>query len=444
MLASILGVGEEEATNRLDCAVLVTTNDNQSNVDWAAEIVAMLERTVIATADSGVETQLELIVGDARPRASCRKLYAGIDSLGATVAIDPVERKRGDAHPLFAMAAACTVAASVLSVLLDHPALPKASFPLSFDFTQLGIPSAALGQQIDIGDSVLIGAGAIAHGFLRALRHLRVHGKLQVVDPKTVGEGILNRCLYLEPDDVGLNKAEILVARAQKEFRDLELTSSVEVFRDYVKQNGAPATAIVTVDSRRARRSIQSELPGRVLDASTTNVKAVVVHSHRQPNRHACLACIYRHVPDEYARERAIADGLGVSLETVQSGFISAGAAVCISGKYPQIDPAAIINTAFDSLFRQLCAEQALVTPEGRQVLAPFAFVSNLAGALLVIEFLRSEAGLATTNYWQVDPWRPPIGQTRRLRTRIPECEICSRPEFDAIIEESWGMKAAK
>ena len=54
---------------------------------------------------------------------------------------------------------------------------------------------------------------------------------------------------------------------------------------------------------------------------------------------------------------------------------------------------------AFDSRFRQLCSEQTLATPQGRQVLAPFAFVSAWAGLLMAIEMLRSFDATAATNY---------------------------------------------
>lgn len=439
MLAAILGMGEEEAAERLDRIILITASTDSVSQAWAAEIAAMLERTVGIAMVLDADAQLEIVVGPVEPRSTCLRLYACIDSVGATIAFDPVERRRGDAPALFAAVAACTAAAAALSALLDDPGLPSVRFPVVLDFAQFGIPAATLDREIDITGSVLIGAGAIGHGFLRALRHTRVLGTLPVVDPKTVGSGILNRCLYLWPDDVGANKSEILVARAQSDFPRLKLTSAVEVFKDYAERNGPPATAIVTVDSRRARRSIQWELPGRVLDASTTDVRGVIVHSHRQPNPHACLACIYRHLPEENAREQSIADGLGVSLDMVKSGFISVEAAASIALVHPQISPATITGMAFDSLFRQLCAEQALATPEGRQVLAPFAFVSNLAGTLLAIELLRSEAGLASTNYWSVDPWGIPLRQTRVLRPRIPECEFCSRADVDEVTQQLWG-----
>jgi hypothetical protein len=49
--------------------------------------------------------------------------------------------------------------------------------------------------------------------------------------------------------------------------------------------------------------------------------------------------------------------------------------------RHPYINPTTITGIAFDSLFRQLCAEQALATPEGRQIRAPFAFGADSEGS---------------------------------------------------------------
>ena len=110
---------------------------------------------------------------------------------------------------------------------------------------------------------------------------------------------------------------------------------------------------------------------------------------------------------------------------------------------HPGLDSAAIVGLAFDSLFRQLCSERALTTPEGRQVLAPFAFVSAWAGVLMVVEMLRSFHGVAETNYWSIDPWNLPIARSRTLRPRHPDCQFCSKREYDPIVMELWGVTKA-
>jgi len=443
MLAALLGSDEEDASERLNRTVLVTAHREGTDAAWAEEVMSLLARTVGVVTSVADEAQIELVIGGAAPRTDLPRLHASIDDGGATIDVKPSASVSGQPpHPLLAAIAACPVAAATLRMLIDDPALPGVTYPLHLDFGQLGIPDGTLAKTIDLSDAVLVGAGAVAHGFVRALRHLPAVGRLRIVDPKTVGSGNPNRCLYLGGEDVGRDKAIALAERAAADFPDVGFEPLVLDFSAYCKSAGPPATAIVTVDSRRARRGIQKELPGRILDASTTDVRGVVVHSHRQPTQDACMACIYRHVPDESARERSIADGLGVDLATVKEGFISAEAAERIHRAHPHVGRSELVGNAYDSLFKQLCAAQALLTPEGRQVLAPFAFVSSMAGALLAVELLRSNAGVATTNYWTVDPWKTPIGRRRLLRPRDPQCEFCSKPESDAAAEHLWGRVA--
>jgi hypothetical protein len=444
MLASILGVGEEEAGERLKRVVLITAEAGWK-ADWGRDICALVGRTVQPEFELSTDRpDLELVIGAAEPRTLAPRLYADLDASKTVLGKDSGKVLNSQPNPLYAAAAACAAAAAAVHAVIDDPALPQVRLPMRFDYAQLGVPDGALDRPLVLGAAVMAGAGAVAHGFLRAARHVDLRGDLSIVDPKAVQGGVLNRCLYLVEDDIGRDKAVALAARAQPDLPGLTLLPRVEDFKAFAQSlKGPPETVLVTVDSRRVRRSIQLEAPHRIVDASTTDVRGVVVHSNVLPTDEACLACIYRHVPEEHARERSIADGLGVDLANVRSGLITESVARRIAKTHPQIDPADIVNLAFDSLFRQLCSEQALATPEGRQVLAPFAFVSAWAGVLMVVEMLRSFAGITTTNYWSVDPWNLPIARARTLRPRHPECQFCSKPEFQPIIQSLWGDHAA-
>jgi len=82
-----------------------------------------------------------------------------------------------------------------------------------------------------------------------------------------------------------------------------------------------------------------------------------------------------------------------------------------------------------------------LTSPDGKQVLAPFAFVSVLAGTILAIEFVRrtavgnSEDGF---NYWTVSPWSPPLFRRRRIMARRPDCPFCGVPTLRKVVTEVW------
>ncbi|OYU71404.1 MAG: hypothetical protein CFE28_16250 [Alphaproteobacteria bacterium PA2] len=445
MLASILGVGEGEAGERLKRVVLITAEVGWKTA-WARDIGELVGRTVQTEFDLGEALpDLEVVVGGAEPRTAAKQLFVDLDATRAILGQDAVRLLNTQPHPLYAAAAACAAAAATVHAVIEDQALPQARLPMRLDYAQLGVPDGALDRPLVLGSAVMAGAGAVAHGFLRAIRHLDVRGELSIVDPKVVQGGVLNRCLYLVEDDIDRDKAVALAERAQLDLQGLTLLPRVEDFKAFVRILGRPPeTVFVTVDSRLVRRAIQLEAPRRIIDASTTDVRGVIVHSNTLPTDHACLACIYRHVPEEQARERSIAEGLGVDLADVRSGLITEGVARRIAQTHPSIDASAIVNLAFDSLFRQLCSEQALATPEGRQVLAPFAFVSAWAGILMVVEMLRCFADITTTNYWSVDPWNLPIARSRTLRPRHPDCQFCSKPEFEPIIQSLWGDHGAR
>jgi hypothetical protein len=103
-----------------------------------------------------------------------------------------------------------------------------------------------------------------------------------------------------------------------------------------------------------------------------------------------------------------------------------------------------IEGAAYDTLFKQLCAEGALRTPEGRQVFAPFSFVSVLAGAYLAVEIIRRlHQGRveAPFNYWKVSPWFTPITRLRQTRLTNPECEFCSDRVTREVAAALWGRE---
>lgn len=438
MLASLMGIDQDEAAERLDRRVLITVSDQRSARSLASEVTLLLERTLSVT-DVPDEADLELVIGNATPRAACPRRYASADAVSVIVGSNPAPRTAREAHPLVVMIYATAVSAAVLRAVAGDGALPQGPDPLEVKASQLGLPKLDALAPLDLTGAVLVGAGAVGHGFLRALRTVPVVGELLVLDPKKVGEGNLNRCLYLQPGDEGRDKAVALADRAAPDFSSLRLVPVVGEFRHYAETIDRVDTVIVTVDSRRARRGIQEYAPRRVFDASTTDVTAVVMHAHEQPTDGACLACIYRHIPDEHARERSIAEGLGLDLDTVARGFIDEDAASRILQTHPGLDKADLIGKAFDTLFRQLCATQTLTTPEGRQVLTPFAFVSSLAGALIVVEMLRRAAGVVDANYWQVDPWLGPLARLRKYRSRSTECIFCSSPAAQALVQRWWG-----
>lgn len=436
MIARLLGVDEDEAAALLDVRVVVRAGAGAS-VLFAKELSEQLARTV-AVVDEGREADVEVVVGIAPSTASARTIYVSLDEDGISCSesLLPVATSP-DLHGLQIVFAACYAASYVLGRAIAGLPSPPGDF--RFSFSSIGAEQSLFDREFILTEAALAGAGAVGNGLLRALRHLDVRGDLTIVDPKKIGGGNANRCLFFELGETG-PKAEVLARNAQSSFSRLLLKPFVGTFHDLVQRDGRVRQVLVATDSRPVRRSIQNDLPLVVVDASTTGVNEIIVHSHSQPTEGACLACIYKRVVDEDAKARDIASGLGIEVSDVDpDGLIDDRVAGLIHASHPNLDKASLIGKAFDSLFKELCGEMALLTPAGEQALAPFAFVSNLAGAYLALELVRRAANEAKTNYMFLDPWRAPHSRLRSFRGKEPGCEFCSKPMVMLALQTVWA-----
>jgi hypothetical protein len=242
---------------------------------------------------------------------------------------------------------------------------------------------------------------------------------------------------------VGLKKVDRLVLKAQPFFPGLKLVPRPARIQDLPEKSGGPwlRRLLVAVDSRRARRQLQNEFPGEVFDASTTDIREIVVHHNRQPTSDACISCIYEPDEEELSREQHIADHLGVSVEVVRSERISAAAAVSIVERFPTLATMELVGIAYDTLFKKLCGEGLLNAVAGRGVTAPFAFVSALAGSLLALELVRrlgSGGSVRNFNYWRVSAWHAPLARRRIMRPPQPGCVFCSSPILRRVNAQLW------
>jgi molybdopterin/thiamine biosynthesis adenylyltransferase len=258
-----------------------------------------------------------------------------------------------------------------------------------------------------------------------ALEELEVVGRLTVADPKRIASGGLNRCLYFTHADIGDEKAMVLARKTSRS--GFTVDAFPHSFSELVAQRQRVRRVFTTPDSREARRSVQADLPIEVLDASTTDLTAVVVHSHRQPTPGACLSCIYPHIPMEDQRRIHMAEGLGLTLEEVRQGLIDEPIANKLAGLHPALVAEELVGKAFDSVYKEQCGKAALLNAAGQQAVAPLAFISNFAGALLALELVRFEfnPSVRESSYLSLDPWRPPHLHARRARGRLPGCEFC-------------------
>ena len=440
MAAALLGISQEDASERLNKLVYISA-PSQSSMRLAGAVRDNLARTVHIS-DDPTSCDIEIVLGGESRSNTSLKIYVSLSGHSLNVHHESrADLHIEDVHPLKVEVASCYVASVALAAILGVPEAHQGD--LEVDFVKLGLRDEMLLANIHLESSVLLGAGAVGNGFLRALRHLNVSGDLSVIDPKNVRNGNLNRCLFFTEEDEGFPKAAQLAARAQEYFSALNLVPFVGDFAAYTGNTRLVRRVFVAVDTRDGRRKIQGSAPFSVIDASTTEAKEIIVHSHIQPTSGACLACIYKFAPEESSRKKDIAASLGLTLDDIRSDLVDSNAAAKIALARPELASRSLIGTAYETLFKGLCGMDVVRTEGGKQVLAPFAFVSNLAGAMQAIELLRTEAignELERKNYFYMSPWNPPNIRARKFRGPDPECYFCSNPAISNIIKDLWSI----
>lgn len=447
-LAAALGMNLSEAAEALDVTVLISASASDRSASALAEDVAMLLNrtvTVVTECNNNQNPSAEIVIGTATPRSGAKRIFVAVDADHAVISCASINAGSCSAvHGLLRSYIACYICALTLNAALDVQLPYGCPDPLTLPFSEVGVDLDVLSAPVDIGVAHLAGAGAIGNGFLWAARHLDLRGTLHVVDDDHVSSGNLNRQIWFDAEDIGEGKASRLVSKVEHHFQQLRLVAHKSRLQDLPeKSDGAwLKKLIVAVDSRRARRQLQNEFPGEVFDASTTDIREVVIHHNKQPTGLACLSCIYEADAEELSREQHISAHLGVPLEDVRSERITAESAAIISSKFPSLNKSDIEGTAYDSLYKQLCGTGMLKSESGKRVLAPFAFVSALAGVLLAFELLRrcgSPRSDRNFNYWRVSAWHPPLSRRRVTRPQQHSCGFCGSKILSNVNAVLWN-----
>jgi hypothetical protein len=430
-LALAAGITPEQAAERLDGRVLCTFDcGDLAAREFFEELRPLLARTIdVHHSPDGGRYLVEMIIGDIRPQGLAPALFARLGSDGCCFSLQPtLGHSTSPAHRALLVVAACYGAGVAIyrAVGGGIPNPPPDHLEIRYD--DILPDRTVLEEAGNLGEAYLAGAGAIGNGFLWAARHVELRGKLTICDDDTVSSGNLQRQVWFHEDDIGEPKSTTLCQKAQPHITGCELKPETVRLQDLPNRSGAwLRRLIVAVDSRRARRELQNELPAEVFDASTPDIREVVVHYNNAFSGLACLGCLYKADEKEATQDQIIAEHLGVGVDDVRASRISSVAAVAIARKHPHIDPVSIEGQAFDSLYKALCATGKLHASVGKQVVAPFAFVSVLAGTLLLLDVMTRlvRPNLLRANECHISPWREPFPQGRLTRARFAGCECC-------------------
>jgi len=444
-LANALGISEEEAGVKLGFEVkLFYSKEISGSKQFSQELYSLLSRTVetVTCYEGEIECFFEInIIGIIE-----KKLYVHVNDNSFIINTDNSKAHTTDkpSHPLFLLLCACYTSASILKLAVDNiPFYVKS--PMKFNLNEI-INPGLLNKPINLGKAYMAGAGAVGNALLWSFRYLDVHGELHICDDDSVGSGNLNRQLFFDKKNIGKYKAEQLALKAQSHMTNLKLIPRISLLQNLDEAGNSfwLKRLISAVDSRRARRTLQGEFPLEIFDASTTDITEIVTHYHKQPTDTACMACVYSEDDGERSHEMNIAESLGVDINEVKKERITHEMAVVISKRFPDenIDSLVIEGEAYDSLYKALCGQGKLKSVEDGQTLAPFCFVSALAGVMLAIELVKRLADDKTIhsyNLWKISAWHPPYSKMKKTLKRKGNCPACSSQAIQKLIKSKWG-----
>ena len=444
-LANALGISEEEAGVKLKFKVVLRfSRDINGSEQFVKELYELLSRTIEAVSieEGCIHGTAEVDIN----RGIKTTLHVLINDNSFVLTQDPISEPPNEttSHPLFLLLTACYSSAAILKLAV--PEIPfSCKLPMDFSLSEVLDPEL-LNKKIDLGKCYMAGAGAIGNGLLWAFRYLDIQGQLHICDDDKIGKGNLNRQLFFAEEEIGLHKAKVLAKKAQKYLPNLQLLPRTNLLQNLEEAGGGfwLSRLISAVDSRRARRALQGECPGEVFDASTTDISEIVVHYHKQPTDLACMSCIYSEDDAERSHELNIAEALSVDVSEVKKGRITAEIAEVIVKRFPEtnIKASNIEGEAYDSLYKSLCGQGQLQNVENGQTLAPFCFVSVLAGVMLAIEIVKRLSinhDIHNYNLWKISAWHPPYLKIKKNLPRNLSCPNCSLDKIRALIHRAWA-----
>ncbi len=443
-LRNLLNLTEGESSQVLEASVLIS--DQQNNIVLQECIKTVLQKTFKCVGFAYSQEQdygCEIIIENSIPRTSGPYVFVGANKDGQLLIsnMNKAQVFPKKLPPFFYFLMSCYIGGAVIKAIVGKNIGVMSDDEICIDPSTLIESAEIFEKEIDLGEAYLAGAGAIGNAFLYALKFFKVKGLLHITDPDLVSAGNLNRCLFFKEADIGNRKAEVLAAYAQPLFPHLKLNAlCIELSKTAAAKAGGAwlKKLIVAVDSKRARRNFQSEIPGEVFDASTTGISEVITHYNKQPlSGKACMGCIYYKDVEEQAHEKHIAELLGVSLAQVNQLSVDVKSEIDIKKKYPTLKQS-LIGFSYDTLFKQLCGEGQLKTEADKQVLAPLAFVSALAGALLALTLAQNILGNCSYNYWRLSPWNNPNYRLQQVLEKNLHCEFCNREVFQKAAVELW------
>lgn len=304
-----------------------------------------------------------------------------------------------------------------------------------------------LPETLDLAGTSVIGTGAGGGALVLTLALLPdLRGHLGLVDSDEVTATNLNRYLWAGSGHAGEPKVSTLQDLLSRWHPQLDVTAVPAPFEAVSDGNYDVPMELVTstVHTAEARREIQWELPGRVLDAGVNERGDLVVARIRFGDSE-CLGCKYP--PGERGKEReleALAERIGLGFDEIRrlhrnNGAFDENQVARILSKVdedPEVAPPDV-GQRFSDWFQQHCGHLQLET-DGEPV--PIPFLPVAAGILLAGEVVkdRAELGGSLSDRFLHNIFSSPRSLLHRGTKPAKGCVICDEDARERH-QEKWG-----
>lgn len=404
-------------------------------------------------------TTISIMIGDDNKLKNCN-IYISCDGWEAYSGYEMIKIKANDSlvNPIGACLSSAFGAAEVFKCILKEE-LKSANKKLDFknnrfsaytydhiNCCQSSGENPVLPTVIDIGETLLIGAGAVGMAFISVLGYLNnIRGALTIIDNDIIDESNLDRYIGVYIESIGKYKTTV-AKNSLSHLKDLSVIEINSRYNQYVESFGRLIdVAICTVDNDETRQELQCDLP-RILLNGVTGQSSFTVSHHDFINS-ACLGCLYPIERDKFVNEEKYSRALGIPVGNFTYMYENniplqqADIDKLINYlKNPQINSRLKAGITLREFLSnpEVCGR--LYIPGEKQIQGTIGFVSAVPGILLAAELIKEKYfnDYVLQNTFHSDTLTNPSKYSLQLRKKFSECSSYC---YDPIMHHVYKSK---
>ena len=409
----------------------------------------------IEIGEDGATAAAILAVGETEVKTTAPVVYMGSEGWVARISSRGPVGSGDSLNPFGAGAAACFGAANIFRLLFGAH-LREGKVDTAFSLSLLDYDPQAPKpynpplKSIGLGESYLVGLGAVGNGALWALAKTpELTGVLHLIDHESVELSNLQRYVLTTQGEV--DESKVLLAAKQFADTKVEARPHKQKWGEYLRNVSAWnfERIAVAVDNAEDRQAIQAALPKWVVNA-WTQPGDLGVSRHGFLGDDACLTCLY--FPNEMGKhlDQIVASAIGLPEAYLEvRALLHTNAPIgrdlvmrAASAMGVPLEPLLPFESEPICVFyaRAICGGAVLrlggtVGGSHRMAAVPLAFQSALAGIMLAAELVAHAGGLRSVAFpatTKIDLLRP-LGSHLSLHIRKHRSGYCICQDKDYI-----------